>query len=461
MKKQKMYLKTSQLGFKPFLILILILLFLIPLSLIKSLIRDRRFYQKEAVSSILEPLGGNLALEGVAVALPFKTQIEKSDEKGQKWVEEKTNYLLTMPEDYQIESNLNPHYLTRGIYRIPVFSGEVHIKGHFSPSDYRYHKIEEKNILWEEATLIIGISNKKNLTKFPEILASDTVLLPSLSDPILTTPFQNKIHYTISQEKLQKGFDFSGTLHLQGGESVEFKPLAGNNYFKLSSNWKTPSFSGGWLPNDRTVTKAGFSAEWRISGVSTQFPKSWISENSYRAYDQKSESVRTSFITSSDNYKKTEKSVKYALLFLLVPFLAIFLCEIFTGIRIHPIQYCLIGLADAIFYLLLLSISEHLPFPLSYLVSAVSVTFLTFFYAAAIFKKNQWGALLALVQSISYLFLFGTLQAEDYALLFGSLGLFFIILLLMILTKRVDWYAANPSLPNELTNSEEVTKSLE
>lgn len=109
------------------------------------------------------------------------------------------------------------------------------------------------------------------------------------------------------------------------------------------------------------------------------------------------ESVTVEFITPVDNYQKTMRSVKYAVLFLLIPFLAIFIFEIFTRTRIHPVQYCLIGLADVLFYLLLLAISEHLPFTLTYWISAAAVCLTPLGYAAAIFHRLKWGALFAAV----------------------------------------------------------------
>ena len=116
---------------------------------------------------------------------------------------------------------------------------------------------------------------------------------------------------------------------------------------------------------------------------------------------------------------------------------------IFAGTKIHPVQYCLIGSADVIFYLLLLAISEHIPFDITYFICALAVSIATFFYASAIFKKIKWGGLVSLVQLISYIFLYGTLQAEDYALLIGSLGLFGVLLLLMFITRKIDWYKLN------------------
>ena len=125
---------------------------------------------------------------------------------------------------------------------------------------------------------------------------------------------------------------------------------------------------------------------------------------------------------------------------MIIPFLTIFIFEIFTRVRIHPVQYCLIGFADVLFYLLLLAISEHLTFGMTYFISALAVCLTTLGYGAAIFRKLKWGVLFALVQGITYVFLFGTLQAEDYALLIGTLGLFCVVVALMVLTRKVDWY---------------------
>ncbi|MBR1614921.1 MAG: inner membrane CreD family protein, partial [Treponema sp.] len=150
--------------------------------------------------------------------------------------------------------------------------------------------------------------------------------------------------------------------------------------------------------------------------------------------------VSTSFLVPVDAYKKSERSVKYALLFLMIPFIALLISEIFSKKRVHPVQYCLIGFADVIFYLLLLSISEHVPFDLTYLICAASVSLATLFYATSIFKSLKFGGMLSGVQLVSYIFLYGTLQAEDYALLIGSIGLFAVVLLLMFITRKIDWY---------------------
>lgn len=460
MDKNKLLNSAEKIGVKPFIILVLVLLFLIPLHMLDSLVDDRKSYQKDAVRSILEPKGDAPVIEGFVIAVPFKKTVDVW-ENGVKRSERKTNYIVCVPETWNMRFSAKPEYLTRGIFKAPVFSGTVHSDGGFSAVDYSYNKIDERDIVWDECVLMLGISNKKNLTKLPVITANGTPLEMSLMSPENASPFSNTVFYNVPAEYCKKGVSFTAETEIQGGRYFAAMPIAADNTFSVESTWPTPGFTGGWLPTERSISDAGFSAVWNIAGLSTAFPKEWIASekkdapvSSVRKYNEKygydsydrdgdaAETIQIDFVTPVDNYQKTERSIKYALLFLIIPFITIFIFEIFTHVKIHPVQYCLIGLADVIFYLLLLSVSEHISFGATYWISSAAVSFLLLFYAAAIFKKPKWGACFALVQMVSYIFLFGTLQAEDYALLIGSLGLFFVVTLLMVLTRKIDWYAA-------------------
>ena len=460
MNKNKLLNSAGKIGVKPFIILVLVLLFLIPLHMLDSLVDDRKSYQKDAVRSILEPKGDAPVIEGFVIAVPFKKTVDVW-ENGVKRSERKTNYIVCVPETWNMRFSAKPEYLTRGIFKAPVFSGTVHSDGGFSAVDYSYNKIDERDIVWDECVLMLGISNKKNLTKLPVITANGTPLEMSLMSPENASPFSNTVFYNVPAEYCKKGFSFTAETEIQGGRYFAAMPIAADNTFSVESTWPTPGFTGGWLPTERSISDAGFSAVWNIAGLSTAFPKEWIASekkdapvSSVRKYNEKygydsydrdgdaAETIQIDFVTPVDNYQKTERSIKYALLFLIIPFITIFIFEIFTHVKIHPVQYCLIGLADVIFYLLLLSVSEHISFGATYWISSAAVSFLLLFYAAAIFKKPKWGACFALVQMVSYIFLFGTLQAEDDALLIGSLGLFFVVTLLMVLTRKIDWYAA-------------------
>ena len=160
----------------------------------------------------------------------------------------------------------------------------------------------------------------------------------------------------------------------------------------------------------------------------------------WRSNDDRNDAVSIGFIEPVNNYSLIKRCTDYALLFLAVPFLAIFLCEVYTHERIHPIQYLLIGLEDVVFYLLVLSLSEHIGFALSYAASAIAVSAIVFFYASAIFKGARWGIFITCVQLVSYAILYVILNSEDYALLMGSLMIFAVISLVMYFTRKLDWY---------------------
>ena len=420
------------------LIFVLVLLFLIPINLIKDLIYDRQSYQEDAIESIIEPLGGNTEIQGIVIAVPYKAAVKTVDSKGTEKTEIQTRYVIFAPDTYNLDISVNPYYLTRGIFKVPVFNGKINLSAAFSKFDFSHFDIQEKDINTSEAVLILGLSNTKNLTARPNLSVNEQPLDISPVKYEAISPFTNSVFYKLSNLVSNQKIQLTGEINFQGGENIRIRPIASDNSIKMVSDWLSPGFSGGWLPNERNITDKGFTALWNVAGLSTVYPKSWLAENKFSA-----ESVNVSFIVPVDAYKKTERSIKYALLFLIIPFIALIVSEIFSEKKIHPVQYSLIGFADILFYLLLLSISEHISFDWTYLICTLSVSLVTLFYATAIFRSIKWGSLLSGVQLISYIFLYGTLQAEDYALLIGSIGLFIVVVLLMFITRKIDWYMLN------------------
>ncbi|MBP7479047.1 MAG: inner membrane CreD family protein [Spirochaetaceae bacterium] len=158
---------TKKLGIKPFIILVMVLLFLIPVNMIDSLIQDRNFYFKEASDSILQPKGGEPNLEGLAIAVPYTVFTEKKDAQGLTTYDKLTYYIVSVPETLTINTNVEPEYLKRGIFEVPVFNCTVNAEGAFSPVEYEHYNIDEDLIQWDNALLLLGISNKKVLRKLP------------------------------------------------------------------------------------------------------------------------------------------------------------------------------------------------------------------------------------------------------------------------------------------------------
>jgi inner membrane protein len=213
---------------------------------------------------------------------------------------------------------------------------------------------------------------------------------------------------------------------------------------RLSSNWPHPSFVGEFLPREREVTSAGFDARWQTSFFATNL------ENVVNACastapaepacaELMSRHFGVSFIDPIDHYLKSERAAKYAFLFIGLTFAAFFLFEVLRRFSVHPIQYGLVGLALAVFFLLLLSLSEHLGFGIAYLFSAAACVALVAYYVAHVVRDGRLGALFGAALGGMYGMLYAILSAEDYALLMGSLLVFGVLGVIMVLTRKVNW----------------------
>ena len=445
---KNIYNVSKTFGFKIFTILILGLLLLIPMTFINSVVRDRKNYKNEAVSSIIEPIGGVANIEGLIMAIPYMKKVVYEKE-----ITYKREYIFYMPNSYNISGDVEINLLKRGIFKVPILNSTLNIKGKFDKYNSDLYNLDENDstILFDEAIMIFGIGNKKNLLKLPKIIVNGNEELEYYQKTIKMNlqMFSNIFLFNISRDKIFNGFEFETSVDIQGGNSLIINPMAADNYFNISSKWSDPSFTGGFIPTKREVSKNGFNAEWNIASFNTSYNKYWTSEeydenNSYEFENKKNENnVIISFLLLNDNYQKILRSVKYAILFIFIPFFVLFLCEVISKKRIHPVQYILIGISNAIFYLLILAISEHINFNVSYLISAIMVILLTSTYIGYIIKSKKYILSMAIVEILIYIFLFGILQLTDYALLMGTLGLFIVIAAGMYFSRNVDWYGEN------------------
>jgi inner membrane protein len=233
---------------------------------------------------------------------------------------------------------------------------------------------------------------------------------------------------------------FAFDLHLQGGRSLSFIPLGGETRVQLSSAWPSPSFDGAFLPSERTVAEEGFDAEWSVLSLNRGYGQKWL-RGQVESYAFLDSVFGVQLMIPVDTYMKSLRSVKYGILFVLLPFLIFFLFEVAGNRRIHPFQYLLVGLAVCLFYLLLVSVSEHINFDWTYLLASVATTALITFYSSAVLAAWRRAWIMSLVLASGYLFLYAALKSEDYALLIGSLGLFAILAVVMLLTRGIDWYS--------------------
>lgn len=440
---------TRSLGFKAFLIFILVLLLMIATSYISDIIYDRQVYQREATASIIEPIGGAFRLNMTAISLPYTYFVKDKDNKPIF----KKDYAFIMPNKYHVNVDSKMNILNRGIFKTPVYSADIEVSGSFEA--FEVPQIEhDVTFLYDEAILILSSRNKQNFLAMPTVKVNAKLLRENkLKIPNFGSYTENSFTFHLTKEMIIKGFSFTSDMNIQGGESIQIIPMAGDNEITIKSDWKDPSFTGSWLPSTRDISEQGFTSTWKIPSFNTSFDSTTIYGRSNTDFNRLP-MITTSFLLLNDTYQKTARSIKYSMLFICVPFFALFLCEMLTRKKIHVVQYALIGFANVIFYLLLLSISEHTNFNVSYFISSVMVITLTSMYVGSLTKILKLGVTIAIVTSIIYLFLFGILQLTDYALLAGSLGLFVVLAVAMYFTRNINFYTKERELENESSKND-------
>lgn len=430
----------ERLALKSIIITVLILVLWAATFLIQSLIDEREGRQREAINEVSSKWGQQQTVSGPIVTVPY-IEYEKNPDA---YKDPNNQYLKViryahfLPENLKVEGKLFPEKRYRGIYEVVVYNSVLSFTGKFSSPDLAALNIPKENILFDDAFVSIGISDLRGIEDEISLqwngekksmnpgIASQDVLGSGISTPITI----NKSDTTKSSH------EFSFGLKLKGSELMYFTPLGKQTDIKLSSNWNTPSFDGSFLPDQRTVSDSGFAANWNVLHLNRNYPQSWKGS----AYDIGNSAFGVNLLTPVDNYQKNTRSVKYAIMIIMLTFVVIFFIEILNQKAIHPFQYILIGLGLCIFYSLLIAVSEHTSFNFAYLISCLATIGLISAYAKSVFKDNKLIALVGGVLTILHGYIFSLIQLEDYALLMGSVGLFIALALMMYYSRKIDWY---------------------
>ena len=435
MKKNMSYNYILKVGF----IIGLLLLFLVPFIMIRGIVLDRQHRSAEAEQEIISLWGGRQTIAGPFITVPYKKIITEETENGVK-SRAYTSYFFITPEKLNIRSAMSSEMRTRGIYEIPVYQTEAVLSGSFTLPDISGLHIEERDIYWDEALLTLELPDMRAIKTGTEFRWNDSVV-PLSSGVSRTGIFTNNLQGALWQLKERNYFVID--LKLRGAGSLSFIPFGNQTDVQLESDWPAPSFYGAFLPEERSLLdEEGFTASWSVHSLARSFPTVWKQDDMDRSSIINS-SFGVNLFKPVDMYAKAERSVKYGMLFIILPFIAFFLLEVFSKNRIHMLQYLMVGAANTIFYLLLLSLSEHIGFNPAYLIGAAATSALIVLYSTAILPTKKQGLIMAPVMVALYTFLFTVLQSEDYALLIGSLGLFALVALVMMLTRKVDWYSLN------------------
>jgi inner membrane protein len=411
---------------------ILILVMLIPSIFLANLVAERKQRQQEVVNEISSKWAGVQTIAGIHLSIPYV--VTTKDAKGNIELIEKQ--LICLPEKLTLTSQLIPEIRPRSIYKVLLYRSVNQFKGNFQirlPKD-----IDPLTIQWKAANICMGLTEIKGIEERVTVLVGGQEMELSPGLPVNDRLAENGLSAPIDLSAYTVGqpISFNSTLKLKGSEQLHFLPLAGNSQFFIRSAWKSPSFDGSYLPGSRIVNDSGFNASWAFNKANLPFGTTLNDP----AFKSEKFAFGITMVQPSDQYAKTDRSVKYAILFIGLTFSLFFIVELMQKNPVHPVQYVLIGIALSIFYTLLLSLSEFIQFDLAYAIAAVATILLITLYAKGHFRSWKTAAIFSGVLSSLYLFTFVLVRLEDTALLIGSIGLFAILSLVMYASRRINWY---------------------
>jgi len=421
-------------GFIGFLILVL----LIPLGMVSSSIYERENRRNEAVSEVSAKWGYAQDICGPVLTVPYRQYYR--DKNNITRVRIRNAYFL--PDSLSIKGEIIPETRSRGLYEVILYNlKDLEFKGYFSNPDFSKLRIPKGNVLWDDAFITAGIPDTRGIQKSISLRwgKGKSSFYPGVRN---SSVYSSGIHAYVKnlKDSKMKQIPFSFTIDLKGSSSLSFAPAGKETNVHLSSAWEHPSFYGSYLPSRRSVSEKGFNADWKVSYFGRNFPQAWTDSSPPSKASLKQSSFGVKLYQPVDFYQKSVRAVKYGVLFLSLTFLTFFLFEVFSSLSIHPLQYLMIGFGMILFYMLFVSLSEHLNFIISYFLSAIAVISMITGYSIAILKTRRRGGIIAGLLLCLYAYLFILLENQDYTLLLGSVALFMILGVVMYITRNVDWY---------------------
>jgi len=420
------------------------LVFLVPLMMITVIVSERAGYQRKVATEVAQSTARAQELVGPLVVVRFREVLAHGD--GSTVVD---RVEVLTPDTLAITTRTNVETRRRGIYRVPVFRATNRLVAAFSLPE-RFGIAPDRVLAGEpEAEIVFGVSDRRGLRASPVIRVGNDSLQTSPSRPL---PWPGDGVAAALPAGARGPMTVEVEAEVMGTDRLMFLPVGATTTATMTSNWPHPGFTGGFLPDEYRVGGDGFRATWHLSRFATGVeeaiaragkpaparPRDPEPRMQTAGFGDSDAGVR--FVQPVDVYQQSERAVKYGILFVLLTFVAFFLYEVLQRLRVHPIQYTLCGGGLALFFLLLVSLAEHVPFAAAYVVASGACVGLLAFYVGHVlgsaWRGLAFGGLLAGLYGVLYVLL----QSEDYALLLGSLLLFGVLAAIMTITRRVDWY---------------------
>jgi inner membrane protein len=447
----------KKLLFKILAVIAVMLLIGIPLLMIESTIRERSAYRQDAARSIAEDSVGEQTVYGPVLVMPYSETYEVMEPvAGDEKRKEAKRYRkqlrhLVFPDQLEVKSTFGTERRYRGIHQVLMFQGEHAVTGAFTvpPVSALPRTVERSDIAPEPPFVSLGISDVRGVRDIPKVRWGARSFEFEQGSGLAAA--RQGLHVPLAMADATAGLvQFSFGLSLSGMDRQQFVPLARNNRFAMASSWPHPQFSGRFLPEQRKVGEQGFEALWRISALSTEAQQqlrqrelaagSGDEATRSAARSAVPDSFAVGFIEPVNIYSMADRATKYGLLFVALTFAAFFLFEVLKRLPIHPVQYALVGLALVLFFLLLVSLSEHIAFLGAYLLASAACILLTGYYLAHVLRDRRRGLAFGAALTALYGVLYGLLSSENNALVMGAILLFAVLAAIMVATRKVDWY---------------------
>jgi inner membrane protein len=440
------------------IVAVLGLILLVPVSFVSQLIQDREKPRDGTLREVTEKWGAKQTVTGPILSIPVKRTVKTRNDIVRTSIE----FAHFLPDKLTLQIRLSPVIRYRGIYRVALYNAQMAVEADFPTPPVEENMAAnhdavkdasvEVEIMWKDSFLTFGISDLKGLKGISGMTADQQ---PLVSEPglrtrdLVQTGFTFRMPLSANQDPGRLTFEMS----VNGSEDINIVPLGKETKMDARSDWASPSFIGDFLPEKREITDSSFAASWNVLHLNRNLPQFWIGTQS----QLQASSFGVKLLLPVDEYQKNMRAVKYAVMFIGLTFLAFFVIDVLSRSPFHPIHYTLVGFALILFFVLLLSISEHVPFNTAYLIASLPVILLISMYTRGI--TGRWGltAVVTGILTILYGLLFILLQLEDYALLLGSVSLFASLAAVMYLTRRIDWFGLGKQRGSEVVCSREIS----
>ena len=429
----------------------LTLILLIPLSMIRDVISARQQRQLEVEQTVAASSAGHQLLVGPILAIPYVEKVVTKifDDKTRETITitDIDRLALFMPETLNVESVASVGAKYKGLYKALVFENKGSWRARFAVPANLGLDVDPKMIKTGRAYLAVGVSDVRGIIGQPCLTWGASRL--AVAQGTRLAPFPQGIHAEIGRLESKDAQTYEAALDLSiiGTGTLSYVPIGSLMTVRLKSLWPHPNFTGRFLPREKSITDSGFSARWETTHFATANNELIRRRTAFEmpgvpptAQSNQFDTFGTTFIEPVNVYLQAERAVKYGILFMALTFAGFFLIETLKQLRIHPLQYGLVGLSLAVFFLLVISLSEHLAFAWAYLIAASACISLLGYYLSHALKSRVRGLVFAAMFTLLYGVLYGLLLSEDNALVMGSLLLFASLAAIMVLTRKVDWY---------------------